>query len=55
MLLLGLTLTGVLSLVIMLRSVFVIEYRSVGEGVIQMLFGIFTFIVTAFLSNQVLP
>lgn len=54
MLLLGLTITGILSLVIILRSVFVIEYRSVGEGVLQMCFGIFSFIVTAFLSNVVL-
>lgn len=54
MLLLGLTITGILSLVIMLRAVFVIEHRSVGEGVLHMCFGIFCFIATAFLSNVVL-
>jgi hypothetical protein len=46
-----LTITGALSLVIIARSVFVVEYRSVGEGVLQMMFGVFCFIATAILSN----
>lgn len=48
-----LTVTGVLSLVIIVRSVLVMEYRSFIEGLLHLFFGVVSFLITAFLSNQV--
>ena len=55
MLLFMLTITGILSLVIMARSVFVMEHRSFIEGLLHLFFGAISFVITAFLSNQVTP
>jgi len=53
MLLFMLTVTCVLSLVIMVRSVLIMEHRSFLEGLLHMLFGAFCLIVSMYLSNQV--
>ena len=53
MLMFMLTVTGALSLVIIVRSVLVMENRSFIEGLLHLFFGVFSFITTAFLSNQV--
>lgn len=48
-----LTVTGALSLVIIVRSVLVMENRSFIEGLLHLFFGVVSFLITAFLSNQV--
>ena len=48
-----LTVTGTLSLVIIVRSVLVMENRSFIEGLLHLFFGVVSFLITAFLSNQV--
>ena len=53
MLMFLLTVTGSLSLVIIVRSVLIVESRSFIEGLLHLFFGVFSFIATAFLSNQV--
>lgn len=53
MLLFMLTVTSVLSLVIIVRSIFVMEHRSFIEGLLHLFFGAFSLIVSMFLSNQV--
>lgn len=53
MLMFLLTVTGTLSLVIIVRSVLVMENRSFIEGLLHLFFGVFSFIATAFLSNVV--
>ena len=53
MLLFLLTLTGAMSLVIIVRSVLVMEHRSFIEGLLHLFFGVFSFLTTAFLSNVV--
>ena len=53
MLLFLLTFTGVMSLVIIVRSVLVMEHRSFIEGLLHLFFGAISFLITAFLSNQV--
>lgn len=53
MLLFLLTITSVLSLVIIVRSVLVMEHRSFIEGLLHLFFGVFSFILSIFLSNQV--
>lgn len=53
MLLFMLTVTGILSLIIIARSVLIMENRSFIEGLLHLAFGVFSLLVTSFLSNQV--
>jgi hypothetical protein len=50
-----LTVTGAISIVALVSSVYVAEHRSFLEGILFFLFGLFSFIATAVLTNLVFP